>query len=153
MLHRAVEDFHVQTQEADRIRASLILKLSHLPSSLERELQTRGHFLSLSVSSFPTLFYCSWWPRGKCPLYIRLLYGKLMQRGNRASVPASAEHGSRFLSFLPSRGSALNGYEMCCVYLTPGTHTRWTFSPSGPFSLVVYGLRKWLDLPAFYFDP
>lgn len=56
MLHKAVEDVHVQTQEADRIRASLILKLSRLPNSLERELQTRGHFLSLSLSSSPTLF-------------------------------------------------------------------------------------------------
>lgn len=36
-----------------------------------------------------------------------------------------------------------------CV-LTLSTHIRWTFSSSVPFSLVMYSLRKWLDLPHFY---
>lgn len=48
-------------KQADRkqptnIRASRILKLSRLPSYLERVLQTRGHFQSLTLSSSPTLF-------------------------------------------------------------------------------------------------
>ena len=38
------------------IRASRILKLSRLPNSLERVLQTRGHFRSLAMSSSPTVF-------------------------------------------------------------------------------------------------
>lgn len=125
------------------IRASCILKLSCLPNSLEHELQIRGHFLDLSMSSSPTLFNVADYPEVNVTLYwITLWKTNAKRKQSLGPCLFRAQWVEFSCSLLPSHGSALNRYEMCYVYLTLGTHTRWTFSSSVPFSLAVYSLRK-----------
>lgn len=104
---------------------------------------------------FSLFIISKWFPRStlylKSILYLTTLWPTNVKKKYRFNYYLSRTLFNSKLSdySLPWLESAFNSYQNMYVYLTLSTHIRWTFSSSVPFSLDMYSLRKWLDLPAF----